>query len=268
VSVETDPLPQILAGIPLPYRDVRIDIDRPRFMRNPTSCEPATVNGLITSTEGRSASPSPRFQLGSCPALGFKPRISMRLVGPTHRSAHPKLRMVVSGREEDANIGAVALTLPATELLEMRHIGRICSEVQYAADRCPAGSVYGHAFVRSPLLDHPLEGAVYLRAGERRLPDLVAYLGGEVHIDLAGRVESVHGRLRTTFAEIPDAPLAKFVLTMRGGSRGLLVNTGGLCSGRPLASIRLGAHNGKARQLKVRVKSDCGKALVADKTLR
>jgi hypothetical protein len=258
-TVETDPLPQILGGIPLPYRDVRIDVDKPGFMRNPTSCDRTAVEAVATSAEGIGAKRSARFQVGSCSALAFKPQISMRLLGPTHRGAHPKVRTALTTRDADANIKRIAVTLPGTELLENAHIRNVCTRARYAAERCPQGSVYGYARVWTPLLDRPLRGPVYLRSSNHKLPDLVASLGGRVHIDLAGRIDSVNGRIRNTFEALPDAPVSRFVLTTRGGKEGLLVNTGGLCKTTPRAKVEFDAQNGKVHDSNPGVKTDCGK---------
>ncbi|HSJ76610.1 MAG TPA: hypothetical protein VK899_10580, partial [Gemmatimonadales bacterium] len=40
VTAVSDPLPQILQGIPLRTRSIRLDLDRPGFTLNPTNCDP------------------------------------------------------------------------------------------------------------------------------------------------------------------------------------------------------------------------------------
>ena len=47
ISVQTDPLPQILAGIPLRLRSVALRLDRAGFMVNPTSCADAAVTATL-----------------------------------------------------------------------------------------------------------------------------------------------------------------------------------------------------------------------------
>jgi hypothetical protein len=257
--VESDPLPQILAGIPLPYRDVRVNIDRPGFMRNPTSCDRTAVSGLLTSAQGGTARRSARFQVGSCRALAFKPRFSLRLLGPTHPGAHPRSRTVLTARDGDANIDRAAVTLPGTEFLDIAHVRNVCTRARYARDRCPAGSDYGYAKIWTPLLDRPLRGPVYLRSSNHRLPDLVASLDGQIHLDLAGRIDAVDGRIRNTFRAIPDAPMSRFVLTMRGGRMGLLVNNNDLCGTTPRAGVSFGAQNGKTHASNPIVRTGCGK---------
>lgn len=86
VEAVSDPLPTSLYGVPLGIRDVQINLDRPGFSVNPTSCEPMSVDGLIGSAEGSTANVTSRFQVGDCGALGFKPKLSMSFSGPTHRS--------------------------------------------------------------------------------------------------------------------------------------------------------------------------------------
>jgi hypothetical protein len=256
IRAVSDRFPTILQGVPLDLRTISIDLDRPEFIVNPTSCEPTTMTGVATSVLGKEASLSTRYQIGDCQGLAFRPDLSVRLIGPIHRGAHPTLRTVVTPRHGDANLAGVAVTLPATELLDNRHIRTVCSRA-VPVDQCPRASAYGQASVWSPLLGEPLMGPVYLRASDHRLPDLVAPLDGQFHLDLTGQVSSVHGRLRTTFDSLPDLPLDRFVLTLQGGKRGLLVNSGGVCASGRRAGARLGAQSGKRRELGIRVKADC-----------
>ena len=259
VTSKSDPLPQILQGIPVAYRDVRIEVDRPGFMQNPTSCDPMKVGSRIISSVGVIASPSSRFQVGNCANLGFRPKLSLRLKGKTNRSAHPALTATLKARKGDANIGKAVVTLPKTQFLEQGHIRTICTRVQYAADNCPRGAVYGHATAWTPLLDEPLRGPVYLRSSNNELPDLVADLNGQIEIDLAGRIDSVNSRMRTTFWAVPDAPVSKFVLRMQGGKKGLLVNNTELCKAKPRAKTAFTGHNGKRSVSNPRVKIGCRK---------
>jgi hypothetical protein len=259
VTAVSDPLPQILEGIPISYRDIRVEVTRPDFMVNPTSCDPMAVDGSFTSIGGTSAGDSDSYQLGNCERLGFKPKLSLRFFGETHRSAHPKLRAVLKARKGDANIERVAVTLPKTEFLDQAHIRTICTRVQYAAEECPRAAIYGYARAWTPLLGEPLRGPVYLRSSDNQLPDLVVDLGGAIDVDLVGRIDSVHQRIRDTFEVVPDAPVSKFVLTMQGGKKGLLVNNAELCDKTPRANIEFTAQNGKVRHTGPVAVADCGK---------
>lgn len=263
LTLDSDPLPTVLHGIPLDLRDVRVRYDH---TLNPTNCDPMQVASRITSSQGASADRSVHFQVAGCDRLGFKPKLQLALKGPTHRAAHPALRAVLRARAGDANIADTTVLLPKTEFLENAHIRTVCTRVQYAAAGgggagCPKGSAYGYAKAWTPLLAEPLQGPVYLRSngGERELPDLVASLGGQIHVDLVGYIDSVRGRIRNRFAVVPDAPVSKFELNMQGGKKGLLANNTELCRAKPRASVLLGGQNGKLLDVQPRIKVKCGK---------
>jgi hypothetical protein len=259
VTVRSDSIPQILQGIPLDLRSVAIELDRPGFATTPTSCRQRSVSGSAISMQGGVAPLGNRYQVGACAALGFKPQLRLEVSGPTRRGGYPALkatlRMPAKGQ---ANIARAAVTLPHSEFLEQAHIRTICTRVQYAADTCPKASVYGYAKAWSPLLDKPLRGPVYLRSSNHPLPDLVASLDGQIHVDLAGRIDSKDGGIRTTFARVPDAPVSKFVLQMKGGKKGLLVNSRNLCAGPNRAKVRIEGHNGVRVERRTQLKNDCG----------
>ena len=257
VTVKSDPLPQILQGVPLDYRRVRIEINRDRFTLNPTSCAEQEIQATLLSSDGRTATPSDRFQAADCASLGFKPKLSLRLKGGTNRSAHPRLQAVLQASPGQANIRRVSVALPHSEFLDQEHIETICTRVQFAADSCPKNSIYGHARALTPLLDQPLTGSVYLRSSSHELPDLVVDLRGQLAITLVGRIDSVNEGMRATFGSNPDAPIRKFVLNMKGGRKGLLVNSRDLCSARSFATVKMAAHSGRTSRTQTLLKTGC-----------
>jgi hypothetical protein len=256
-SVKSDPVPQIIEGIPIPSRAIHVFLDRPEFTLNPTGCKGKSIEATITSSQGAVAKPSARFQAANCASLAFKPKLSLRLKGGTRRGDHPALKAVLKTRPGDANISKTVVALPRSEFLDQAHIKTVCTRVQFAADQCPQGSIYGHARAISPLLDQPLEGPVYLRSSENLLPDLVIALDGEIGVDVAGRIDSVRGGIRTTFAAVPDAPVSKFVLNMQGGKKGLLINSRNLCKAPARVDVDLDAHNGRSADQRPRLKNGC-----------
>jgi hypothetical protein len=154
--------------------------------------------------------------------------------------------------------------LPRSAFLDQAHIRTICTRVQFAAEACPAGAVYGKVTAYTPLLDEPLTGPAILRSSDNLLPDLVFDLNGPaslpIEIEAAGRIDSIKGGIRATFASIPDAPLTKVVVQMQGGQKGLIVNSRNLCAGKPSrAEVKLGAHNGRKAALRPPMKVSCGK---------
>jgi hypothetical protein len=152
--------------------------------------------------------------------------------------------------------------LPHSEFLDQAHIGTVCTRVQFAANACPAKSVYGKASATTPLLGGPLQGPVYLRSSSHELPDLVVDLHGQVDVVLAGRIDSINGGIRTTFEAAPDAPVTKFTLQMQGGKKGLLVNSTNLCR-HPNANKAVSlmeAQNGKVFDTEPELANSCKKA--------
>jgi hypothetical protein len=271
-SSGSDPIPHIIDGIPVHLRDIRVYISRPDLTVNPTSCEPFKIESRLTgsgasfasSADDTTAVASSPYQAFNCGSVPFRPRLRLRLRGGTGRGAFPALRAELSPRAGDANIAEARVTLPPSEFLEQRHIKTICTLPRFAAETCPAGSVYGSAQAFSPLLAQPLQGAVYLRAAPgRQLPDLVADLHGGglgLRIEVIGHIDSVHGGLRGTFESIPDAAVSRFVLNLEGGKRGLLVNSQDTCAGEQRAGARFVGHNDIGIRLRPTIEVDCSKS--------
>lgn len=258
VHAVSDPLPTILRGIPLDIRELRLDLNRRDFVRNPTSCEPMSADGSLTTAVAQTVRLQSRFQVGDCAGLGFRPRLTLRLAGPAHRGAHPSLHAILRPRPGDSNLRRATVTLSGGELLDSRHIRGVCGQNEYAAGDCPPSTVYGEAEVWSPLLNRPLSGPVYLRSSSRRLPDLASSLDGEVHADLTGHLESRHGQIRLDFGGLPDVPLSKVSLRLAGGRHGLLVNSGGLCRDSRRVQVSMNAQSGKVATLRPQLKARCG----------
>jgi hypothetical protein len=258
----SDPIPHIIKGIPVHARDIRVYVDRPEFISNPTSCARTSTASTVlgsgldfgTESDDEPVTVTSPFQAADCASLGFAPKLKLSLIGGTKRADVPKFKAVLTPRKGDANIGRAQVTLPHSAFLEQGHIKTICTRVQFKegakpGERCPAGSVYGYAQAITPLLDEPVQGPVYLRSSNNPLPDLVAALdSGKIHVDLVGRIDSVKGgRIRNTFDVVPDAPVTKFTLTMQGGKKGLIVNSTNLCASTNKAIADFTGQNGKKR---------------------
>ncbi len=268
----SDPLPHIIAGIPTHLRDLRVYTDRPQFVLNPTSCKRmsvlATVFGpgpsFASPADDRPANVSTPFQAADCAALAFKPKLKLSLRGGTHRGAHPSLKGVLTMKPGEAGIARTQIALPRSEFIENAHFKTICTRVQFAAGKvpgeaCPPGSIYGHAKATTPLLSEPLSGPVYLRSSNHELPDMVIALNSKViNIDTAARIDSTRdGGIRATFSNVPDAPVSKVIISMRGAKKGLIVNSTNVCKGRHLASADLGGQNGKTHSAQPELKAEC-----------
>ena len=223
ISVQTDPLPQILAGIPLRLRSVALRLDRAGFMVNPTSCADAAVTATLTGSGGERTDAVSRFGLNGCRALPFAPKMTASAVKST-KAAGAGLHVAIRQAAGQANLKTVAVTLPAGLTIKLKALGTACTQAQLDARACPAASKVGGASAVTPLLDVPLKGAVYLVQGGGSLPKLVALLqGGGLTIPLTGSTSvSKGGRIGTTFNAIPDVPISAFDLDLPHGKRQIL----------------------------------------------
>jgi hypothetical protein len=249
----SDPIPHILAGIPLRVRDIQVDVNRRGFTLNPTSCARMSIGAEIwgggadpfSTADNAPAARSVPFQAADCARLGFRPRLALRLFGGVRRGANPALRAVFRPRPGQANTSRAIVRLPRSAFLDQGHIRTICTRVQFAAESCPQGSIYGQVRAFSPLLEEPLTGPAILRSSSNDLPDLVFDLEGLIDVEASARIDSIRGGIRAIFAPIPDVPLSKVVVSMQGGKKGLIINSRNLCRGRNRAAVRLDAHSGK-----------------------
>jgi hypothetical protein len=248
-------------------RDIRVKVDRANTIVNPTNCDPLAITSHVTGTGGdvnstaddTGADLSQHFQAANCQNLPFKPGLSFKLKGGTHRGDYPAFTATLRARPGDANIARTAVTLPHSEFLAQEHIRTVCTRVQFAAKACPEASIYGYASATSPLFDETLQGPVYLRSSDHPLPDLVATLNGEINVVLAGRIDSIDAQIRNTFDVVPDAPVTKFTLSMQGGKKGLLVNSRNICKSRSRADVKMVGQNGKLSHTRPVVANSCAK---------
>jgi hypothetical protein len=264
VIARSDPLPQILKGVPVSYRDLRVYLDRPDFTINPTSCKELSATAAFTSPEGQSATATSPFRLTGCRELPYSPHLKLRFTA-TGRSADPGVTATLTQRQHQAATAAATVILPSTEYIDNSHINNPCTRVQFAAEACPPKSILGHAEAQTPLLDQPLKGPVYFRSDPKReLPDIVADLHGQIHIVLVGFIDArvkpgtEISRVRTRFLSVPDAPVSKFTMHLYGGRRGLIENSRDLCEGKShKAKVRLVGQNGRVRSSGVRLGIRC-----------
>lgn len=267
LKIVSDPLPLVLQGIPLDLRDLRVTVDRPHFMVNPTSCAVKHVLDMVSSDSGAVAHASERFQVGECRNLSFAPHISMSVGSRGHTAARHStpLTTTITQPAGQSNLRQVEVTLPTTLDALLPVVNRACTLAQYDAGRCGRAKA-GSAVAVTPLLSHPLRGGAYfVRHPGRPLPDLMIALRGEVSLDLVGRVTIPGGtRLRTNFDTIPDAPITRFQLKIVAGGNGPIGVVTHLCSKRArnaTVAISMRGQNGAAidKQQRLHI-GGCGSA--------
>ncbi len=77
ITAESDPLPQILQGIPLRLRSILIELNRRGFALNPTNCDPFSLEAQIGGDQGAMADLSSHFQVADCTSLPFAPKLGV-----------------------------------------------------------------------------------------------------------------------------------------------------------------------------------------------
>jgi hypothetical protein len=274
VTVVSDPLPRILEGVPIRLRAVDVTLDRAKFAYNPTSCGAKPVGATLHSTQGAVDRPSATIATDRCQALRFRPRISMRLTGKRQikLGKHPGLRVRVTQARGQANIGRARVVLPLSLALDPANAQAICGFEAGLRAKCPAKTRIGRASAISPALNRPVKGPVYFVQGIRidpttgnrirTLPTLLVKLNGEVRINLRGATNVVRRRLVSTFARVPDAPVSRFNMRLKGGKGGILAVATrarkGICARRKqISQATFTGQNAKRTTLRVKMAKPC-----------
>jgi hypothetical protein len=284
VTVHADPLPTILAGIPLQIREIRTVIDRPGFMLSPTSCDPTGVSATVTSDLGVAAGVASRFQVGGCSALNVAPRLALALSGKgqTTDGKHPAVSAVLSQSAGQANLKKVRVALPLSLALDPDNANGLCefTDGSKVEPTCPKASIVGTATAVTPILDQPLSGPVYFvknirkdpKSGReiRTLPKLVIPLVGQngLKLTLTGTSAVEDDQLVTTFDNIPDAPVSSFKLNINGGKGGILVvSDADICKSTQVADQQVDGQNGKTVKANVFIQTPSCPLKVLSKTV-
>jgi hypothetical protein len=265
IDVETEDLPQIVDGIPTPYRSIVLTIDRPGFMLNPTSCAAQAVHGAFAAVGGLTATADTSYQATACNKLPYTPRLSATIgtAGQTGKGVKPQLTTVVTQAAGEANSRHVEVTLPEGLGANPAGLARACPVEQLDANACPQSAVVGSVRADTPLLPAPLQGPVLIvKPKDGVLPELSLELRGPINLRLRAKVGfGAHSRLKTIFDGIPDVPLTRLALTLSGGKDGILTSGIDLCGkSTPSFDALFQSHSGAQRTQTVDAKVPCGAA--------
>ncbi|HET9198710.1 MAG TPA: hypothetical protein VFN92_10715 [Solirubrobacterales bacterium] len=229
LTLATERLPRVGEGIPLRIRAFRIAIDRPGFIRNPSSCAPKLAVATMRSEAGLEATASSPFAVRGCGRLGFRPRVSIAtLAAPAAAPKKPGLRIRVGGLGRGANLRSAGIRLPRLLGVDFGSLNELCSHRQALAGRCPRESAVGTATARTMLLAGPLKGSIFIAqpTGDG-LPEFwIGLQGGGLGFDLRAKMAVADGRLETKLEDLPDLPLSSLSLRFAPG--------GAIASRRPL----------------------------------
>jgi hypothetical protein len=257
----SDPIPHIIEGIVVHVRDIRVYVDRPHFMINPTNCDPLSFAATVTGAGANPANPADQtpvtvnnsFQLANCQNLQFKPAFKVSTSGKTSRSKGASLSVKLTypkaPQGTQANIAKVKVNLPRQLPSRLTTLQKACPDSVFNANpaACPAGSRVGHARAITPILPVPLTGPAYFVShGAAKFPELIiVLLGYGITLNLRSETFiSKKGITSSTFRSVPDAPVGSFELTLPQGPNSALAANGNLCKSKLKMPTAFMAQNG------------------------
>lgn len=239
IEITSDPLPQIMLGVPLRLQKIALDIDRPGFMFNPTNCNPLEVAATIAGTHNAAAAVSNPFAAAGCRGLAFKPKLSASTNGHTSytngASFDVKVAFPDTKQGTEANLAQLKVALPKQLPSRLTTLQSACKDTIFEANpaACPKASVVGIARAHTPALAGLLTGPVYFVShGRNAFPSPVVVLQGDgVSIVLLGATTvEKSGRAHIDFDALPDMPIDSLELYLPQGPHSVLGANTSLCA--------------------------------------
>ncbi|HEY5295487.1 MAG TPA: hypothetical protein VIJ70_08435, partial [Gaiellaceae bacterium] len=234
VTVASTNLPTIVGGVPVRLRTLKVEVNRPSFIFNPTNCSALATESTLTSTFNATQSLATPFQVSGCSALAFKPTFKVSTSAKTSKKNGASLQVSLTQPAHEANMKSVYVSLPKQLPSRLTTLQKACPEATFAANPVTCrhlGSEVGSAVVTTPVLPGQLKGSAYLVShGGEAFPDLDIVLEGDgITVILTGNTKITKGVTSSTFAAIPDVPVTSFVLTLPVGEHSALTANGSLC---------------------------------------
>ena len=196
INAVSDPIPNVFGGVKLDIRSIDVNVDRSKFMLNPTNCAAQATSGDDQRRRRRPGQPG-RVQLlrGQRAVPGDR----LQQARLQAEAAHAALRPDQAG-EEPADPGdpgstrrrrqhqphradAAALAVPRPE----PHQDRLHEAAAGGADSARRTRSTATPKRRRRCSSSKLKGPVYLVSSKHKLPDLLADLRGQVNIQLRRR---------------------------------------------------------------------------------
>ncbi len=248
-GTQSDPIPHIIDGIVVHVRNIRVYMEREKFILNPTDCAPLSVTIAATgsgsnyaiSADQQTINVTDPFQAANCASLGFKPSVTATTTGKTSRAKGASLTIKVvypkTAQGTQSNIAKFKVDLPKQLPSRLTTLQKACIDrvFQTTPADCPAASRVGYARAITPILPVPLEGPAYFVShGGAKFPELIMVLQGYgLTIDVHSETFiNKQGITSGTVNAAPDQPVTTFELTLPQGSNSALAANGNLCKAK------------------------------------
>jgi hypothetical protein len=233
-SIESQPMPQTLQNIALQVRAIEVIINRPNFIFNATNCKAMSINGEITSAQGKSSTTENHYQTVNCATLPFKPKLTATTHARHTRRYGAYLKVKLTSSAGQANIKSVYIELPKILPSRAETLKLACTAAQFASNpaNCPTTSHVGTVIAHTPVLPVPLTGsAIFVSHGGAAFPDLALVLQGDgVTIVQQGKTNIIKNITSSNFNAIPDLPINSVEVTLPTGPHSALTATSNLCT--------------------------------------
>jgi hypothetical protein len=255
ITISTDAeganaIPNLLQGLAPELKTLKIAIDRPEFLFNPSGCQAQQIAATARSVQGTTAGLAVPYSPTECAALPFAPKLTASVEGkPSRKNGIGFNTKVVEGYAWESNASFVKLELPKQLPSRVTTLQKACKVAIFQANpaQCNADSVIGTASVVTTSLPVRIGGPIYLVGhGGAKFPEVVMvlqgygvtlYLYGETFVSKAG-ITSV------TFENIFDGPVPLFEVHLPAGPDSILGANGDLCASPLRIPIILVAYNG------------------------
>jgi hypothetical protein len=234
LTITSNPLPQIVDGVPIRLRSVTVEVNRPDFMLNATNCSEQAIAATITGEHpidsgepAKSSVASSAYAPSGCANLPFKPKLTASTQGKASKAGGASLDVKIeSAGLGQANIAKVDLQLPTALPSRLSTLQKACLAAVFNANpaACEEDSVIGKATIHTPILNAPLTGPAYLVShGGAAFPDVEFVLQGEgVTLILDGNTDIKNGITYSRFESAPDAPFTSFETELPTGPHSIL----------------------------------------------
>src|SRR5262249_30139085 len=153
------------------------------------------------------ARPSGEISPRGCVALPFHPTVAISLSDRSqlHRHGAPGMTVTIRSRKGEANMRTIGISLPRALRLTTGGLREICARGEALRGSCPKGAQIGTGYGRTPLLDKPLRGPIFVvqPPGSEQPEIWIELKQGNFELNLRSRSSTRDRRATTVVQNMP-----------------------------------------------------------------